>query len=84
MHKLYIFTRIKQIKIKSVPTLPKIFRPITRNTHFFIWPYMEFHMNSSKNIIISLSFYQTCFGCVQATSHRDISFTQQTYVRLDS
>ena len=21
-----------------VPTLPKIFRPVTRNTYFFIWP----------------------------------------------
>ena len=36
--KLYFFPRKKKIKIICVPTLPKIFRPVTRNTHLFIWP----------------------------------------------
>ena len=34
--KNYFYFSEKKI---CVPTLPKNFRPVTRNTHFFIWPY---------------------------------------------
>ena len=37
--KLYFFPEKKKKKKIYVPTLPKIFRPVTRNTLiFFIWP----------------------------------------------
>ena len=39
MHKIIFFP-----EKKSVPTLPKKFRPITRNTLiFFIWPYHSYY-----------------------------------------
>ena len=39
MHKITFFPEKKIFKKKCVPTLPKIFRPVTRNTlTFFIWP----------------------------------------------
>ena len=38
MHKLYFFPEKKIIKKNYyVPTLPKIFRPVTRNTHIFLF-----------------------------------------------
>ena len=34
MHKISFFYRKKMIEKKCVPTLPKIFRPVTQNTYF--------------------------------------------------
>ena len=37
MHKIIFFSRKKIIKKICVPTLPKIFRPVTRNTLFLLF-----------------------------------------------
>ena len=37
MHKIIFFARKKIIKKLCVPTLPKIFRPVTRNTLIFLF-----------------------------------------------
>ena len=39
-YKVISFSRKKMIKKICVPTLPKIFRPVTRNPLLFIWPYL--------------------------------------------
>ena len=50
MHKNYIFFPEK----KCVPTLPTIFRPVTRNTLiFFIWPNIDLKC-----------FYSSLYMCV--------------------
>ena len=37
MHKIRFFSRKKIVKKISVPTLPKIFGPVTQNTLFFLF-----------------------------------------------
>ena len=41
MHKIIFFSRKKVIKKICVPTLPKIFRPVSRNTLFFYLAYTQ-------------------------------------------
>ena len=61
MHKI-IFSRKKiKWKIICVPTLPKIFRPVTQNSYFFIWPYSFLNPISSTNKEADDIFKFCCF-----------------------
>ena len=46
MHKIYHFPEKKLIKNICVPTIPKIFRAVTRNTLIIIW-HIKLIINSS-------------------------------------
>ena len=57
MHKIISFPE-KKCKNMCVTTLPKIFRPLTRNTYFFIWPYNN-HFHSDGFIYVP----EDCYTC---------------------
>ena len=55
MHKIIFFQKKNNLKKTCLPTLPKIFRPITRNTFIsFIWP----NKHASHEISVLIAYAQ--------------------------
>ena len=61
IHEIIFFSDKKE----SVPTLPKIFRPVTQNTYFGIWPNLK---HSSCEHVISIRLEKSVDPDQMATS----------------
>ena len=58
-HKIIFFPEKKILKKICVPTLPKIFRPVIRNTYFFNWPYINFNQKCSIFLILCKKSFES-------------------------